>query len=545
MVSLERFAASLPASDASMLAAIQDYIEWQTHHQAAGFVPREDDDVDLRTYLSHLRINGIDPHALEERMVALNRFYQWLQAKKLIAQNPFDDYDFQLSSRTSKRVQPREQTLRSDRHTGEVERLRALAEIAEQLNSSVDIQSALDSTLKTLLRVMGLQTGWVSMLTKSHIMGTPVEDALPHGFRLAAACGLPPGLEREDRRFLRQPPACRCQHLLIEGRLTSAVNIVECSRLQESASAAGDNQGLSYHASVPLISKGGPLGTLNVASAEWQFLTEPDLDFLAAVSGQLVVAMERAHFFEIAEARRLHLEKELEVAHNVQAGLIPRIMPDVPGFGLAGAWRPAREVAGDFYDIFPLDDDRWGIVIGDVADKGTAAVLYMAMARSLILSALLRHRNPAAALTEVNRMILLQYSSDIFVTVVLAVFDPKGQTLQYANAGHEPPIVRRASGTIESLKPTGPAVALFDELKLEEQTIRLGSGDAIVMYTDGVTEARNPRMQFYDKDRLIAAIAAAPQNAGELLAHVEADLNAFTEGAPQSDDVALLVLTKD
>jgi serine phosphatase RsbU (regulator of sigma subunit) len=442
-------------------------------------------------------------------------------------------------------TEPRQQTVSNDPNEREVERLRALSQIAEQLNTSVDIQSALDSTLRTLLKVMNLQTGWVSMLTKSHLGVFPAGDSPPPGFALAAAYGLPPGLERDDRRFLRQPPACHCQHLLIEGRLTRAVNIVECTRLRDSMRAAGNNQGLLFHASVPLISQGKPLGLINVATTEWQFLTHADLHFLSAVSAQLVIALERAHFYEVAEARRIRLENELEVAREVQAGLMPREMPDIPGFDLAGAWRPAREVAGDFYDIFPLDEGRWGMVIGDVADKGTAAALLMAMVHSLILSGALRHRSPAAVLLEVNQTILKQSSSVIFVTVFIAVVDPKKQTLQYANAGHDPPIVRRTSGTIELLTRTGAMLGVLEELQLSETTITLGSGDAVVLYTDGVTEAWNPRDENYGDNRLTAAITAAPGKAGELLAHVEADLNAFTEGAPQQDDVTFLILTKD
>jgi GAF domain-containing protein len=217
-----------------------------------------------------------------------------------------------------------------------------------------------------MLKVMNLQTGWVSMLAESHLSIFPVGDSPPHGFALAAACGLPPGLERDDRRFLRQPPACHCQQLLKEGRLTRAVNIVECTRLRDSMRAAGDNQGLLFHASVPLISQGRPLGLINVATPEWQFLTHADLHFLSAVSAQLVVALERAHFYEVAEARRIRLESELQIARKVQAGLMPRVMPNIPGFDLAGAWYPALEVAGDFYDIFPLDEGRWGMMIGDV-----------------------------------------------------------------------------------------------------------------------------------------------------------------------------------
>jgi serine phosphatase RsbU (regulator of sigma subunit) len=541
---LERFASSPSVSDAAVLAA-RNYIEWQTQHHTADFIPSADDDVDLRTYLFHLHTKGADRVALEEQVSALKRFYHWAQTKGVITHNPFDEYNFNHPFLTSIQIEPRQQTQPDDLNEREVERLRALSQIAGQLNSSVDIQSTLDSTLRTLLKVMNLQTGWVSMLTETHLSVIPAGDSPPGGFALATAYGLPPGLERDDRRFLRQPPACHCQHLLIEGRLTRAVNIVECKRLRISKRAAGNNQGLRFHASVPLISQGKPLGLINVASTEWQFLTHADLHFLSAASAQLVVALERAHFYEVAEARRIRLENELQVAREVQAGLMPREMPDIPGFGLAGAWRPAREVSGDFYDIFPLDEGRWGMVIGDVADKGTAAALYMAMVHSLILSGALRHRSPAAVLMEANQTILRQTSSGIFVTVFLAVLDPKKQTLQYANAGHDPPLVRRASGAIESLTKTGSVGGVFDELQLSDTTITLGPGDAVVLYTDGVTEARNLRDEDYGINRLTAAIAAAPRKAGELLAHVEADLNAFTEGAPQQDDITFLVLTKD
>jgi serine phosphatase RsbU (regulator of sigma subunit) len=391
-----------------------------------------------------------------------------------------------------------------------------------------------------------LQTGWVSMLVGSHLNVIPAgDDPPPHGFALATAAGLPPGLEGDDRRFLRQPPACHCQQLLVEGRLTRAVNIVECTRLRDSMRAAGDNEGLRFHASAPLISQGKPIGLINVATTDWQFLTAADLHLLSDVGVMLVTALERAHFYEVAEARRIHLEKELQVAREVQAGLVPHEMPDIPGFSLAGAWHPAREVGGDFYDIFPLDEGRWGMVISDVADKGTAAALYMAMVRSLILSGALRHRSPAGVLAEVNQIILRQSSSLIFVTVFLAVLDPEKRTFQYANAGHNPPMVRRAAGTIESLTRTGSALGVLEGLSFSEATVALGCGDVIVMYTDGVTEARNPQKDEYGTDRLAAAVTAAPRKASELLAHIEADLDAFGADVPQQDDIAFLVLSTD
>ena len=540
---LERFASSLSRSDPAV-PVVRDYSNWQAHRRGAPFTPSADDDVDVRTYLFDLRGKDADPAALQGHVAALKRFYQWAHTEGVIAHNPFDDYDFDRPFLTSENIQQRQETLPEDPREREVQRLLALGQIVEVLNSSVDMRSALESMLRTLLQVMDLQAGWVSMLAKSHLGVFSAGDSPPHGFALAAACGLPPGLERDDRRFLRRPPACHCQQFLLQGRLTRAVNIIECTRLRESMAVGGDNQGLLFHASVPLISQGKPLGLVNVATADWQFLTDADLHFLSAVAAHLVVALERAHLYEIAEARRIALENELQVARDVQAGLMPREMPRIPGFDLAGAWHPAREVAGDLYAIFPLAEARWGIVIGDVAGKGTAAALYMAMVHGLILSAVLRHRSPATVLAEVNKSILRQSSSGILVSVFLGILDPKRQTIRYANAGHNPPMLRRASGTIEPLARTGALLGAFEEYPLSDATIMLGPGDAVVMYTDGVTEAwpPHPSREHYGINRLTAAIAAAPRKAGEILAHVEADLKAFVESAPQADDITLVVV---
>lgn len=542
---LNTYFSSQPETSAAVVG-IRDYFEWQKQHHTEDFIPSADDDVDLRTYLFHLHTDHVDRLTLADQVSALQHFYHWAHTQGHITHNPFDEYNFSHPSSVNGQIKPRPETPPKDPRERELEVLRALAQISEQLNSSIDIQAALESTLRTLLKVMNLQTGWVSMLAESHLSADPAGDFPAHGFKLAAAYGLPPGLEHDECRFLRQPPACRCQLLLIKGRLTRPVNIVECSRLRDSLRAAGNNQGLFFHASVPLISEGRPVGLINAASVEWQFLNHADLHFLSAVSALLVKALERAHFYEVAEARRMRLEKELQIAREVQVGLMPRKMPAIPGFGLAGAWHPAREVAGDLYNIFHLDGDRWGIVIGDVSDKGTAAALYMAMAHSLILSGMLRHKNPAAVLVEVNQTILRQSSSGMYVTVFLGVLNTKKQTLRYANAGHNPPLLRRASRAIEPLPPTGAALGVFEELDIDTATITLRAGDALVLYTDGVTEAWHPQLKKdYGEDHLAAAISNAPGDAVEILAHLEADLNAFTEGAPEQDDVTILVLARD
>ena len=551
MDSIERFAQSLAPADMQTLPDVREYVEWRTNRRAPETRQRDvsspmgDDDVDLRTYLLHLRTGGADRAELETKRASLKRFYQWAKAEGIISDLPFEEFDFDRPFLTRDEIRRREEMIAGDPRDRELIRLRGLNQIAEHLNRSADVRTALDGTLEMLLKFLNLHSAWAFILTGSGILTVSVGDLPPHDFALAAASGLPPGLEQQDRRYLCEPPDCHCQGFFRTGRLTHAVNIVECTRLQNAAAASGDTQGLLFHASVPLTSQGRVLGIINVATGEWQFLTAADLQFLSAVGAQVAVALERARLYDTAKEQRDHLERELQVAHDVQASLLPRELPDIPGFRLAADWRSARQVAGDFYDIFPLHEGRWGIVIGDVSDKGAPAALYMAMARSLIRTSAVRHHGPANTLMQVNETIYAQCSYTMFVTMVYGVLDPAARTLTYANAGHNPPILRRAAGTIEQLARTGRVVGAFEKLHLTEAAITLAPGDALVLYTDGVTDALNAAGEDYGVDRLIAAITAAPTPAPALLDFVRADLAAFTQNAPQPDDITFFAVTSD
>ena len=322
-----------------------------------------------------------------------------------------------------------------------------------------------------------------------------------------------------------------------------AVNVVECTRLKDSAEANGDNQGLLFHASVPIWVQERALGIINVATEDWQFLTAADLQFLTAVSAQVSIALERAQLYDELNAQRLRLEQELQMAHAVQASLMPRQLPHIPGFSLAAEWRSAREMAGDFYDIFALPEGRWALVIADVSDKGAPAALYMAMTRSLIRASAGRNLSPRAALMDVNREIQAHSSSSMFVSVFYAVLDTLAGTLTYANAGHNAPLLRRAAGTIESLKRTGILIGVMDELGLSEVSVVLAPGDTLVAYTDGLTDALNPQGEEYGLARLRTAVAQAPaSDAARQLAHLSGDLAAFTQDVPPFDDITLFIV---
>jgi sigma-B regulation protein RsbU (phosphoserine phosphatase) len=321
------------------------------------------------------------------------------------------------------------------------------------------------------------------------------------------------------------------------------VNVVECTRIQDSAEADGDNRGLLFHASAPIILRDRALGIINVATDEWQLLNAADLQFLTAVGAQVTGALERAQLYDELDAQRLRLEREMELAREVQASLLPRHLPEILGFSFAAEWRAAREMAGDFYDAFALPDGRYALVVADVSDKGAPAALYMAMTRSLIRASAGPHASPAAMLREVNRRVTAHASSGMFVTVFCAVLDPRTRVLTYANAGHNPPLLRRTTGTIETLAPTGPLIGVFDELKLGEGARTLAPGDTLIAYTDGATDALNSRQEEFGIQRLRAACAAAPASeAARQLAHILEHLAEFTGDTPAFDDLTLLIV---
>jgi len=315
--------------------------------------------------------------------------------------------------------------------------------------------------------------------------------------------------------------------------------------LQAAFRHAGETEGLLFHATVPLIVQKRPVGLINIATEQWEFLSPADLQFLSAAGSQVAIALERARLHDLAETQRTRQEKELEMARAVQKSLLPTQLPSILGFTLAADWRPAREVAGDFYDFFSLPDGRWGMVLADVSGKGAPAALYMAMARSLIRSEASRYSNPSAVLTEVNRRLLVESCNEMFVTVFYAIVDPVLRSLTYASAGHDPPFLRRASGSVERLALGGLIMGVFEELSFSDETLKLESGDTLVAHTDGLTDTVNHQDEAYGHTRLADAINRAPCAAQEILAHILRDLRAFAGPVPQPDDITLLILTTD
>jgi phosphoserine phosphatase RsbU/P len=274
--------------------------------------------------------------------------------------------------------------------------------------------------------------------------------------------------------------------------------------------------------------------------------TAADRQLLASVAGQAAVAIERAGLQRQVVERRA-LDQELAIGRRIQISLMPRRFPSIPGWEIASAYEPAREVGGDFYDVFRLRDqgDCIGLVVADVTGKGIPAAILMADSRGLIHAAADHSGGPAETLTRVNRILVDERASGLFVTVAHAVLDTRTGRLTLARAGHDPLHILRADGSLEVLEPPGRLIGMVADLGLTSAELSLEPGDAFIGHTDGVTEARSSDGAFYGEDRFRALLAAlAGQPAGAIVDAVVADVAAFRGRAEPSDDLTLLVVRR-
>jgi sigma-B regulation protein RsbU (phosphoserine phosphatase) len=243
------------------------------------------------------------------------------------------------------------------------------------------------------------------------------------------------------------------------------------------------------------------------------------------------------------------MRRELALAMDVQASFLPRELPDIPGWQLAVTLRPARETSGDFYDVSVLPNGWLGILVADVAGKGAAAALFMALSWSLIRTYAVEYpTQPELALRAANRRILTDTRTNRFVTVFYGILDPVTGRLVYCNAGHCPPLLFRArkSKGFQALVGAGTPLGIVTEGNWEQGAVDLTPSDVLVMYTDGITEARNQEREFFDQSRLLETVAPhVGHPAHEIQDAILQTVYAFTGDLPQTDDIALAVVVRE
>jgi sigma-B regulation protein RsbU (phosphoserine phosphatase) len=245
------------------------------------------------------------------------------------------------------------------------------------------------------------------------------------------------------------------------------------------------------------------------------------------------------------EKAQAQLKAELEVARALQLAILPASFPARSGCEAAARMIPATTMGGDFYDYIELPDGQIGLVIADVSGHGVPAAFFMAVARTNLRELAVHHTDPGECLAQTNDALCAQNPLDLFVTVFYCVLDPKSGVLRYANGGHNPPYIRRATSTVETLRGAGGLVlGAMPGARYPTHTVQLVRGDRLVLFTDGVTEAFNPAAELYGAQRLADEVHVhGGGTPAALVERICQSVSNFAGTAPQSDDITLTVLT--
>jgi serine phosphatase RsbU (regulator of sigma subunit)/anti-sigma regulatory factor (Ser/Thr protein kinase) len=327
----------------------------------------------------------------------------------------------------------------------------------------------------------------------------------------------------------------------------SASGAVEIDKIEMDSAGLRALKAAGVKLAVPLVSQGELIGLLNLGPR----LSEQDysaddrslLSNLATQAGPAVRVAQLVRQQQIEAQARERLEQELRVARLIQQTLLPKEMPALAGYHVSGYYQPARAVGGDFYDFLYLADGRLGLVVGDVTDKGVPAALVMATTRAIMRGAALQFDRPGRVLEQANELLVPDIPRNMFVTCLYAILNPDTGHLIYANAGHDLPYRRHASGSDE-LRATGMPLGLLPGMSYEEKETVIKPGETVVFYSDGLVEAHNTKREMFSFGRLQQLVAEHVGGAA-LIEFLLGELAAFTgPGWEQEDDVTLVTLER-
>ncbi len=409
------------------------------------------------------------------------------------------------------------------------EHFATLTEIYQAISASLDLDVVMYAVLDKVIEVVKAQRGFLMLVDEAGQLRVEVAR----------------GLNKEDL----DTPDFQYSTTIVNQVVQTGQPLLTSNAEHDPRFALGQSiiaMSLRSIMCAPLLVKGRLIGVVYVDnSLRAGVFRDADLALLSSFAAMAGIALDNARLHQI-EVRNARLERELSMAYEIQRSLLPRQVPELAGYEIAAEWRSAREVAGDFYDIFPLDGGRIGVVIADVADKGVGAALFMAVARSLIRGNAVATSSPLDTLRQANRLMMLEGGdTGMFVTVYYTIFSAGGEAVG-VNAGHNCPLLyhhRERRG--EWLARGGHPMGWFDEIPLKLCPLTLQAGDVLAYYTDGLTEAENGAGEPFGPDRLLEAVRQSADTgapAEGILAYILHEVEAFVGDTPPFDDLTLVVV---
>lgn len=407
-------------------------------------------------------------------------------------------------------------------------KLRAILEISKNLSQALVVDEVLPKILQSLFKIFPqADNGYVVL--KDRQTGRVVPKAIQHRSGHSEETGIP------SRTIVQQAMA--------SGQAIRSADAVSDDRFRASESIADFR--IRSMLCAPLMGQehSQALGVIQLDTQDVrnQF-QEEDLEVLVSVASIAAMAVENAQLHEAA-VRQQRLQQELDFARQVQIGFLPTDPPQMASYRFYHYYEAAQEVGGDYFDYVWLPGGNLAIALGDVAGKGVPAALLMAKLSAMVEHAVLTEAGTAAALTHLDRELDHTVHEHHFITCVLGILDGRSHELTLANAGHPPPLLRRRrSGEVVHLaeQKSGLPLGVAPDIAYDETNTTLEPGDMVVLYSDGVTEAKNDRAKLYELERLAAAVASGPTEVGCLGQAVLDDVHRFVAGHDQSDDITLI-----
>lgn len=409
------------------------------------------------------------------------------------------------------------------------DRLALLCRLSQTFNSSLDLDEVLNRVMDEVITITRAERGFVMLHEADGTLG----------FRVAR------GIDQstiDDPQF--QVSRSVVERVAHEGEpiLTSDAQADDRFSRRQSVMMLG----LRAILCVPLKIKEKLLGVVYVDNRlQAGIFTQADLDLLTTIASSAAIAIENARLYQVA-VEKGRMERELQMAHDIQAGLLPHETPQIPGWEFAAHWQPAREVSGDYYDFIPLHGGQLGIVVADVSDKGMPAALFMALTRSTVRASMSHAHSPADGITHANQLICADAADGMFVTLFYALLDPEASEITYVNAGHNPPLLYRAEqDQLVELTRTGMAMGVMEDSAFEQRTVQLDPGDFVLLYTDGVTDATDAQEQEFGEERLHHIILQEQHTpVAKVIAALEQTLYEFVGASSPFDDITIVAIRR-
>jgi serine phosphatase RsbU (regulator of sigma subunit) len=394
--------------------------------------------------------------------------------------------------------------------------LQALLKFGEELAAYPSLADLFPVTLNLGVQAVNAQRGVLMILENDELV---VKAHKGDGFRISSAV---------RDRVINEKTSVLVRDAQLDDAFKGRMSIVE--------------QKVHTMMGVPLQTKERIIGLLYVDSPFiLREFTEDDLKLLTLMGNVAAYRIDNARLVEIEQAERM-LKRDLSQAAEIQGGTLPDKAPQIAGADLAGYNAACRTVGGDYYDFFPYSGNRVGLALGDVSGKGMPASLMMMALNARVQVLAEEPGNLGSFMMRLNKATCAKCPSNRFITFFFAVLDTGTGDVAYANAGHNPPILVRADGSAEMLRGGGPVLGILPIAPFSEMHTVLDHGDMLVLYSDGVTEANNPAYDEFDEERFIDVLRRHRDcPASAIVEAVTRALAEFASGAPQADDITLLV----